>query len=275
MNPSLKQKHSAQDIASISKKILEARTSCLGLDTYPGRIPETLEDAYRIQDLSMQTWQDDLTGWKVGGIPPHLQQQFGEKWLCGPIYASNVKYCTASSGLIEMPVFKEGSAAIEAEFIIELGDVSALPDTEITQEQIESVIEKVYIGVEIASSPIKKINDLGPAGPISDFGNNSGMIVGPEIENWREGGLFNTNVTVIIDNVTFGPNNAKPEFDGPLGATKFLVEKLKARGYQIPVGTLVSSGAITGVHDASVGAQSTILFQDQGEIDLTLTCNKT
>jgi len=275
MNSSLKQKYSEHDIASISKKILEARVTRSGLETYPGRLPESLSDAYRIQDLSMLNWPDKVVGWKVGGIPPQLQTRYGERWLSGPIYASNVKYCGDNKEVVEMPVFKEGFAAIEAELILELGDISVLSDSdELTAKNIESIIAEVYIGAEIASSPIQKINDLGPAGPISDFGNNSGMIVGPKLKNWRDNGLFNTLVSVVIDGVTHGPCNAKTDLDGPLGATKFLIQQLKKRGHEVPAGTLVSSGAITGVHDASVGAKSTIFFKDQGEIELTLTCNK-
>ena len=49
-----------------------------------------------------------------------------------------------------MPVFEKGFAAIEAEYIIQLGDVSGLASSGLTQAQIESVIDKIYIGVEIA-----------------------------------------------------------------------------------------------------------------------------
>ena len=169
-----------------------------------------------------------------------------------------------------MPVFEHGYAAIEAEFIIELGDTSSLPSKNITQEQATNAITRVFIGAEIASSPIQKINDLWPTAPISDFGNNSGMIVGPEITNWQKRDLSTIDVTVNIDWVQHGPTKTKSGLDGPVCATKFLIEHLKKRGHEIPKGTYISSGAITGVHDSFVGTNSQIFFEGLGQFKVSL-----
>ena len=261
--------HSEQEIATISDRILKARTTCSGLSEYPGVLPETLDTAYRVQDLSISNWQGRIVGWKVGGIPPQLQEQYQAERLSGPIYSSTVKYADTTN-VVAMPVFEHGYAAIEAEFIIELGDVSALPSEGITEQQIIDVVTNIYIGVEIASSPIQKINDLGPVGPISDFGNNSGLIVGAKVENWQQIDLTAVKVTTTIDDTVHGPATVLPNLKGPLGAVKFLIEQLKHRGYSIEPGTLVSSGAITGVHDAFVGAKSLIEFDGLGEVHLEL-----
>ncbi len=266
-------KHSEKDIASISESLMQARTQCLGLSQYPGELPQTLETAYRIQDLSISKWKDQLVGWKVGGIPINLQPKFQVERLSGPIYANNVKH-SSDENVVEMPVFEDGYAGIEAEFIVELADTSDLPEEGITEQQVIEVINKVFVGVEIASSPIQRINDLGPTAPISDFGNNSGMIIGPEIENWQRIELSNIAVTVEIDGIVHGPAKTQASLRGPLGATKFIIEQLKLRGYKIQPGTFVSTGAITGVHDSEVGAKSTVKFEGIGDINLTLISNR-
>jgi len=265
--------HSEQDIAFISDTITQARLSCSSLSKFPGELPQTLEIAYRIQDLSMSKWHDELIGWKVGGIPQHLQAQFKGEHLCGPIYASNLKYCTDDS-VIVMPVFEDGYAAIEAEFIVELGETSHLPSSGISEQQAINAIEKVYIGAEIASSPIQKINDLGPTAPISDFGNNSGMVIGRQIEDWQQIDMSTINVTVDIDGTIYGPTKTQAGLKGPIGATKFLIEQLKQRDHTIKPGTFISSGAITGVHDSYVGTKSTIYFEGLGQIKLKLASNR-
>ncbi|MBX2848465.1 MAG: hypothetical protein KTR16_09095 [Acidiferrobacterales bacterium] len=265
--------HTEQDIALISETLIKARLSCSGLSQYPGELPQTLDIAYRIQDLSMSKWHDKLVGWKVGGIPQHLQLQLQGERLSGPIYASNVKHHNGNNTEV-MPVFEDGYAAIEAEFIIELGDTAKLPSTGITEQQAIEAINKVYIGAEIASSPIQKINDLGPTAPISDFGNNSGLIIGREIENWQQLDISTVAVTVNIDGTIHGPSKTQSGLKGPVGATKFLIEQLKQRGHKINPGTFLSSGAITGVHDSHVGANATISFDGFGDINLTLVSNR-
>ena len=43
----------------------------------------------------------------------------------------------------------------------------------------------MFIGIEIASSPLVNINDYGPAVVASDFGNNAGLLLGAEIRTGR------------------------------------------------------------------------------------------
>ena len=261
--------YSDQDIALVSETILKARKNCKGLSQFPGKLPKNLDTAYRIQDLSISNWNDKIIGWKVGGIPPDQQAALGNTKLGGPIYKDYLQHYTGTR--VSMPIYAEGYAAIEAEFIIELADCASLPATGLEEKQLLEVVSNMYIGVEIASSPIQNINGFGPVGPVSDFGNNTGLIVGSCIDNWRDVALSSVDVIVNIDGEIHGPTRVGPGLDGPLGSVKFLIENLKQRGYDIPSGTLVSCGAITGVHDANLGAVSSIEFVGLGKIELELT----
>ena len=51
------------------------------------------------------------------------------------------------------------------------------------------LIGAVHAGIEVASSPLGRINELGPIAVISDFGNNNGLVIGPEIAGWRTSGF--------------------------------------------------------------------------------------
>ena len=61
-------------IAEISDKLLEARKTSTGLTAFPGELPETLEAAYKIQDRSISKIDDEIVGWKIGGITPDLKK---------------------------------------------------------------------------------------------------------------------------------------------------------------------------------------------------------
>jgi len=259
----------SSDTHSISQKFVEARHTHTGLAEYPGTIPNDLHTAYEIQSLAIGAWNDTIAGWKVGGVPPDYQQQFDEKRLAGPIFSKAVKHCRDEQH-VDMPIFVDGYAAVEAEFVIELGDISELPTTDLSLDQVKLAISRVFIGIEIASSPLQIINDIGPVGPISDFGNNNGLIVGPEIVNWQKHDLSKYKVTVYINDEHIGTTSAKPDLDGPLGAVKFLIEHLRQHKYDIPKGTLVSTGAITGVHQAFVKAKSRVIFDGLGSMNITL-----
>jgi 2-keto-4-pentenoate hydratase len=261
-------------IAEISDKLVEARKTHTGLPKFPGELPTTLEVAYKIQDRSISKIDDKIVGWKIGGITPDLQERLSEVRLCGPIFKKMVKYTDGSKPLL-MPIFKDGYSAYEVEYIMELGDTSHLPVKGITEEQIRSVVKRVFIGFEMASSPIQDAHKVGSIAIICDFGINEGCIVGPEIKDWKNVDLFDVDVSINIDGKLFGPTKPKPAFAGAYGAVKFLIEHMKANGKELPVGTLASTGAITGVHDINVGvgSKADVTFSGLGEFSIELVSN--
>ena len=79
--------------------------------------PTTLDEAYAIQDEAIARWGRPVIGWKVGRVPPPLIDRFGTDRLAGPIFAQQP--ARGNGAALEMPVFAEGFAAGEAEFLLE------------------------------------------------------------------------------------------------------------------------------------------------------------
>jgi len=255
-------------IAHISDTLVTARQRREILSSFPGELPADLDEAYAVQDRSIGLWGDDVVAWKVGGIPPHLRPVLGQDWVTGPIYSKRQKI--ADQAPVDMAVFEGGFAAVEAEIILEFGDLSALATANPSAEEIIPFIRACYIGVEIASSPMPDINVIGPLAVISDFGNNHGMIVGRQIEDWSPEKLSSIEVKTFVEGELVGTAYPPAPPAGPMGAAAFLVGNLKRRGRSIPTGLKVSSGALTGIHDVLVGQHSRVAFGDIGEIDINI-----
>lgn len=258
----------AERIAYISDTLVQAREARRVLEGFPGNLPTGLIEAYEVQDRSIGLWQDEVVAWKVGGIPPHLRDVLGEDWVTGPIYQKRQAF--ADNRPVQMAVFQGGFAAVEAEIILELGDLSSLMSAEPTAEEIIPYIASCSIGVEIASSPMPNINIIGPLAVISDFGNNHGMIVGTEISDWSPEKLSNIKVETFVEGALVGTAFPPAPPAGPMGAAAFLVSNLRRRGQPIPNGLRISSGALTGIHDVIVGQTSKVVFEGIGEIDIEI-----
>lgn len=253
----------------LSENLIAARESCSPLDVFPGELPETPEDAYYVQDLCIAGWDDTLVGWKVAGLKAELHEQFNASRQSGPVFKSNLQFSNGNDHILA-PVFSEGFAAIEAEFVIELADVSSLPTSNLTIDDVKNAVSKIFMGIEIASSPMKNTNSYSAFSPISDFGNNAGVIIGPEITNWREIDLSSIEASVKVGNDTVGIANTKPGLDGPLGAVAYLLDHLAKRGHTVEAGTYISTGAITGAHQTTIGVPSEVTFNGVGKISLEL-----
>ncbi|MEM8814407.1 MAG: 2-keto-4-pentenoate hydratase [Pseudomonadota bacterium] len=257
------------DLEAISAAFCGARSAGRALGGFPGILPANLDDAYRVQDLSIARWPDQVAGWKVGGIDPAMRAAYPATRLCGPIFSRYVRHA-ADGEPVGMLAFEGGFAAIEAEFAFRLGDVCALPDAPLVLDDAIRAIESAHIGVEVASSPLATINELGPGAIVSDFGNNAGLVIGPALSRDRLDRLFEIEITVDIDGRTAGVGRAGRGADGPLGSVVFLIECLRQRGHAIPPGTWVSTGAISGVHSAPVGSFSVARFAGLGSLSVEL-----
>lgn len=254
------------ELQTIAHRFVGARRAGQALPDYPGTIPRALETAYKIQDFAIAEDGDRVAGWKVGRIGEADIANFPVDRLAGPIFARHVFEYQATP--IAMPVFAGGFGAAEGEFLLRIGDSVSPGKTTYTMDEAAALVDAVHVGIEIASSPFPGINTNGPAVTISDFGNNNGLIVGPEIPNWRASGFERWPVVLEIDGAEIGRATTETMLDGAVGAVRFLLELLGQRGIAVPAGTWVSTGAVTGVHEVRPGQNVVARFGD----DLAVTC---
>lgn len=255
---------SSDNITKIAKAFTDSRLAKGSLAEYPGEVPSTLDEAYAIQDAAIALWPHKIAGWKIGGIGGSYAEEFGQTKLAGPVFENQIyRDCETP---IDMPVFKDGFAAIEDEIVFIVSKDAPADKLDWTMEEAADYVGAVHMGVEIASSPFPEINNMGPLVTISDFGNNNGLIVGPEISNWDETKLESWTTETLINGMSMG--TATPP--GPLVSFRFVLENTARRGFPLKKGMAITTGAITGVHQSYSGDISTISCTGVADIDLKL-----
>lgn len=253
---------------AISRALVSARTSASPLSEFPGAAPDTMAQAYAIQAASIARWPDSVAGWKVGMLSPQDQVRYSAERLVGPIFRSQVHAVPAGSSIV-MPIYVGGFAALEAEFIFKLGKTVPPDNRQWSDEELGGLVAALHVGAEIASSPMAEINNLGPTVVAADFGNNAGLLLGPEIPNWQAGSPEDWHARVIVDGDTVGDASAANIPGGPIAALRFAISVAAMRGIELPAGTLVSTGAATGIHDVKATSVSRVEFGEFGGFDVT------
>lgn len=251
------------DTAAIAARFVEARLACRALPDFPGDLPSDMTTAYATQDVAIDLYPDEIVAWKVGMVPPALQDRLGSHRLAGPIFRRNLWTSTAEP--TRLPAIPGGFAAVEGEFVARVGAIDAAKRDWSLDEAVDA-IAALHIGVELAGSPLQTINALGSAVVASDFGNNAGLVLGAEIEDWRAR-LDGIEVETTIDGVVVGTGTAQSVPAGILESVRFLIEHCARRGRPLSEGMLISTGAVTGVHEAPIGARSICDFSGVGRID--------
>ncbi|MFV4649068.1 2-keto-4-pentenoate hydratase, partial [Mycobacterium tuberculosis] len=244
---------------------VSARRQARPLADFPGPIPSTLGQSYAIQDAAIGLWGDEIKGWKVGRVAPELQDRVASSRIAGPIFAKSVQKADANRSL-EVAVFEGGFAAVEAEFVFKLLEDAPRDKVSWTPEEAFELRHALHAGVEMAGSPLATINALGPTVVASDFGNNAGLVLGQCIPDWASFAPEALGCSTEIDGVCVGSASSAALPEGLLAAFAFLLGHAAARGFPLKAGQLVSSGAITGIHDICVGQTGLVSFGSWGKI---------
>ena len=243
------------DQENIARALIEARAGKTPLTAYPGAMPQTMAEAYAIQDSALALDGRRIGGWQVRRMAGGPVDLYGGTRLTGPTSADEILDGVADEPV--MPVYADGFAAAEAEVLLCFGEVGTRA---YDIDSVRECIADVRTGIEIASSPFSGINRHGPAVTASDYGNNKGLILGPPIIGWQTADLIRMPVAMAIDGEAVGTATMEAMLDGPFGSALFLIDVLRARGIAIPPGTWVSAGAITGIHEIRPGQRAEAVF---------------
>lgn len=252
---------------SIAQRFVAARMAALPLDGYPGAVPADLDAAYRCQDAAIDLWPDEIVGWKVGWIGAGQQRVYGEERLIGPIFRRAMKAVQFDEE-VPVPIFVGGFAAVEAEYVLRIACDAPPGKVDWTEDEAAGLVAALNIGVEVASSPLATINELGPAVVVSDFGNNAGLLLGPEVRDWRAQFERGMACETFIDGRSVGKGGTARLPKGPVGALAFALMRCARRGHPLRAGDYVSTGAASGIHDILEGEAAALVFEGLG----TLRC---
>jgi 2-keto-4-pentenoate hydratase len=254
----------------IARRLVSARLRAVAQPTYPGALPPTLAAGYACQDAAITLWPSPVAGWKVGKVPDAWLVRVGEERLVGPIFADAIHHF-APAQAARFPVIDGGFAAIEAEFVFRIGRDAPAGKTVWSAEDALAMVDALRVGVELAGSPLPRINDLGPAVVVSDFGNNSGLVLGPDVPDWRK--LLDRSEHLLrcsaaIDGVLVGEGRASDIAGGLIAALRFALARCAKRAMPLRAGQWVSTGAATGIHEIRAGQSSCVAFDGIASIDV-------
>jgi 2-keto-4-pentenoate hydratase len=250
---------------AIARQFVQARRAGTAIGDFPGAIPSTLDYAYRIQDAAIRRWPDSIIGWKVGYIAPELREPAGDERLVGPIFAGQLQLAEPGVSL-DFPVFASGFAAVEAELVFRLGADAPADKIHWTLDEAAALAADLHIGIETAGSPLATINELGPRVVVSDFGNNAGMLLGPKIPDWRATRVLSLECASFVDDREVGVGSVETLAGGPLAALAFALSRCGRNDRPLRAGQLVTTGAVTGIHDIVAGQSARVDFGAYGSL---------
>jgi len=237
-------------IAQAAALFVAARRSRKHIDALPAACqPQTLDDAFAIQDAVIAALGETVAGWKVALVDGRVVR--------GPIFASRVFDSGAKIEAATMPLLGiEGEIAFLFNRDMPSGKTYSYDD-------VASAVT-AFAAIEVVDSRFATYPDAPPQDKFADFVSNGGFVRGPSAANWRTLDLKNIAVRLTIGGQEVLSRNGGHVAGDPLLPAIALVNDLPNG---VKAGQFITTGTFTGIDYAKPGQAAAVTFANFGTVD--------
>ena len=238
-------------IARAAALLIDARQTGRLLDALPASCkPETLEDAFAIQDATIAALGETVAGWKVSIVDGRA--------VYGAILASRVFDSGAHIEAAKMPLL-----GVEAEIAFRFA--RDLPAGKYSYADVAEAVT-AFAAIEIVDSRFRTYPDLPIMDRNADCVSNGGFVRGPAAADWRAHDLANIAVTLTIGGQEIVRRNGGHPAGDPLLPAVALVNALPGG---VKAGQIVTTGTYTGLNFAKPGQAVAASFAGFGAVEVS------
>ena len=238
-------------LQAIADRIVAARRAGARIALQGTEVPRDYEEGFAIQDKVVAALASPVIGWKVMEVPG------------GPVIFAPI----LQSGRIEpggtWSVAGAEPAGMELEIAFRLGrDVpaGALP------EQVLDAVAAAHVVFELCQSRLSDPANQPRHVVLADCISNAGIVVGPEIADWRSQNLKARPGRLLVD----GKVHAEGKSVDPVAALQLLPSALAARGKRLAAGQVVITGSLIGMNWLAGRHELVGIVDGFGQLGITL-----
>jgi 2-keto-4-pentenoate hydratase len=240
-------------VAQAAELFVAARRTGKLIDALPAACqPQTLDDAFAIQDAVIAALRETVAGFKVAVVDGRVVR--------GPIFASRVFDSPAKIAAAAMPLLGiEGEIAFRLEHDLPAGRYS--------YDDVATAVT-AFAAIEVVDSRFRSYPDVPLQDRNADFVSNGGFVRGPSAPNWRALDLKNIAVTLTIDGQERLKRNGGHMAGDPLLPAVALVNDLPNG---MKAGQFITTGTYTGLERAKAGQAAVVTFAGFGSVEVAFT----
>ena len=227
-------------IGAAVQLLVDARSNHERIEMLPLECrPNSIEEAYVVQDSLIDRLAASVNGWKVGASNAKAQQNLQTS---EPFAGRMLKETTQESPatLTKGSLFAPG---VEVELAFQLSKDLPAGDP-YSREQIIDAVDRLYPAVEVVDSRYTSGLKAGIPQIIADNGAHGALILGSAVEHWESVDRLNSAVTLEVNgkNLSSGISSNATGGD-PLDSVIWLANDRARRGNGLKAGDLISTGS--------------------------------
>ncbi len=227
--------------------------------------PNTIADAYAIQDRLAELLGEDVGGWLVGCTNPAIQRQLG---LSEP-YAARVFASSLFQSPARLRLPGTLRVVLEVEFAFTLSKDLPRREAPYSAVEVASALRSVHPAIEVVLGhyvdwPSKDIYSL-----IADNGTDGPLVLGPGVRDWQAIDLREIVATLTVNGETARQGDGSKVMEGPLSVMTWLANHNR-RAPGLRAGHVVNTGSCTALYSAEHGDIAQADFGPLGSVTVEL-----
>ena len=233
----------------------------------PNLVPQTLLEAYAIQDRLVDTWGGKSVGWKLSCTSTVAQQALKFDEPCrGRIMAGRVDQSPAT-----LDGDRHFMRLLEPEFGFRLKRDLRPSDAPFGIEDVVGAVDALVPLIEIVDTAYQDWKSVGVLSLIADNMLSGGLVVGEPARDWQARDLATHEVALAVNGETVTSGNGGNVLGNPVNALLWLANDLPSMGMGLSAGEIVATGLSTGLAFADAGDTAVADFGDFGQVTVAFS----
>ena len=242
----------------IADQLLKARQDHKQWNVNNAAPPDTVDEAYAIQEIVSQQLGAEISGWKTSAPDP----------VSVPIAAPIYQDLLFKSGS-KVPASELFVIGIEGEIAFQIGRDLSLREQPYSREDILDSIDTMLPAIEIVDTRMQDGFSQNKDLILADNQSNGGLVVGEGISNWKnlDFSYIEARVTVngVVEYSGVDGNRAGDLFRLMAWAANHCADR--ARPFQ--AGDIITTGTYTGILFVEPGAEIVVSFPGIGFVEVS------
>lgn len=229
--------------------------------------PQSLVQAYAIQEMVAQRSGIATAGWKLGCTSLEMQKKLGSDGpIAGRVFASHLYPDGAA-----IQGARPDMQGLEAEFAFCMAHDLPAREVPYSHDEVLAAIGTLHPAIEQVESRFTEGHGLPILDIVADNASHGRLVVGPALANWRNLYLPDCAITLHAGDSLLAQGEGRAVLGDPLTAMLWLANHLSARGLGLRAGEFVTTGTCTGLTPVPSGVRARVSLALHGSVSLVFT----
>ena len=220
--------------------------------------PQTIEDAYAIQDaVAQKRWISQggrTTAWKTGAAS-----------AAATPYIAPIPPQQVYTGPASLPAKDHHMIGVEAELAYRFAEDLPPRDKPYSPEEVMAAIEGVYVAIEVVDTRLAEWQKAGDWWRLADNQITAGLVIGSGRTDWQDLDPLQQNVELLFDGVTEVSRKGTHPIGDPRPLLPWVANHCTGRSGGLKAGDVIITGSWTGLIFIKPGLEVTARFPGVGE----------